>query len=212
MALLSAFLLIPQSDGSTQEFHIQTDHIVLGRAIDCDVVLPGRLISRHHASIQCTGQVYTLQDLGSHNGTTVNGQTFSGSRVLYDGDWIELGGMSKICFVDSDSTMTRLQPPAVGIWLEPATQDVWVDGQRLVPQVSPIQFALLQILTNHHDQVCSRTQIIAAVWPDTRDGISDESIDSLIKRVRMRLGEVRNGQSYIETRRGRGFILHSSLR
>jgi DNA-binding response OmpR family regulator len=205
----SAALLIQQPDGSIQEVPLQADHMVLGRAPECDIVVEGRLISRQHATIRRAGATYTLEDLGSHNGTMVNGRRLSEPWTLHDGDMIELGGVGRLTFVDGDATRTRPQAPAVGVWLDHAAQDVWVDGQRLSPQLSPAQFNLLAALAAQIDQVCSRAAIIAAIWPDVIDGVSDEAIDALIKRVRARLAEARGGQRYLATLRGRGLMLHS---
>jgi DNA-binding response OmpR family regulator len=203
-------ILIQQPDGSLQERPLAAEHIVLGRAETCDIVLPSQLISRRHASIQRAEQGYLLEDLDSHNGTTVNGQRLSGARLLHDGDCIEIGGVRRLFFVDNDATSTRPQPPATGLWLDEATQDVWIDGQRLFPQLSPAQFCLLQLLVAHRDRLCTREQIVAAVWPDTADGISEDAIDGLIKRVRARLGEVPNGERYLKNVRGRGLILRTT--
>ena len=205
----SAALLIQQSDGSTQEITLLSERVVLGRAPECDVVLEGRLISRQHATITRSGQSYILQDLDSHNGTFVNGQRIGAPHVLHDGDQIELGGIGRLMFVDNDATRTRLEAPASGVWLDIAAQDVWVDGQRLNPPLSPAQFNLLQALNDRIDQVCSRADIVATIWPGATEGVSDEAIDALIKRLRARLGEVPDGQRYLTTLRGRGLMLHS---
>jgi DNA-binding response OmpR family regulator len=205
----NAALLIQQSDGSMQELPLEAEHLVLGRADTCDIVLAGQLVSRRHACIRRVEQGYVLEDLGSHNGTTVNGQPLSGTRVLHDGDRIEVGGVRRLFFVDNDATSTRPRPPASGLWLDEAAQEVWVDGQRLCPQLSPAQFCLLQLLIAHINQICSRAQIAAAVWPDAVDGISEDAIDGLIKRVRARLSEVPNGDRYLQNVRGRGLILRT---
>ncbi len=205
---ISAALLIQQPDGALREVLLQAERLILGRAPECDVVIEGRLISRRHAAISRAGQGYILEDLGSHNGTAVNGQRIAGPWKLNDGDQIELGGIGRLTFVDSDATSTRPRAPALGVWLDLAAQDVWVDGQRLSPQLSSAQFKLLQLLAGRLDQLCSRAEIVAAVWPAAADGISDEAIDALIKRVRARLGEAPGGQRYLTTLRGRGLILH----
>jgi DNA-binding response OmpR family regulator len=205
----SAALLIPQGDGSLQEVPLHGERIVLGRAPECKIVLEGRLISRLHAAITRTGSVYTLEDLHSHNGTSVNGRRVDEPCPLHDGDQIELGGIARLVFVDNEATRTRPHAPAVGVWLDVASQEVWVDGQRLAPPLSPAQFNLLQALNERIDQLCSRADIVAAIWPNATDGVSDEAIDALIKRLRARLGEVPNGQRYLTTRRGRGLMLHS---
>jgi DNA-binding response OmpR family regulator len=204
----SAVLLIQQPNGSLQEFPLSAEHVTLGRAAECDIVLEGRLISRQHASIRRDGQNYILEDLGSHNGTTVNGRRIGEPWTLHDGDQIDLGGVGRLTFVDNDATSTRRRAPALGVWLDTTTQDVWIDGQRLGPPLSPAQFKLLQALAERLDQLCSRAEIVAAVWPEAADGVSDEALDALIKRVRTRLGEVPGGQRYLTTLRGRGLILH----
>jgi DNA-binding response OmpR family regulator len=205
----SAALLIQQPTGSLHEVSLRAGRTIIGRAPECDIVIEGRLISRQHAAITRAGLSYVLEDLGSHNGTTVNGQRISAPWALRDGDQIELGGIGRLTFLDSDATSTRAQAPADGVWLDIPAQDVWVDGQRLSPPLSPAQFTLLRALVERVDQLCSRGEIVAAVWPDTTDGVSDEAIDALIKRLRARLAEVPNGQRYLTTLRGRGLLLHS---
>jgi hypothetical protein len=207
--ITSAALLIQQPDGSVYEVPLHAERMVLGRAPECDIIVEGRLISRQHATISRLGATYTLEDLDSHNGTMVNGQPLGEPWVLRDGDQIELGGVGRMTFVDGDATSTRPQAPALGVWLDRAAQEVWVDGQRLSPQLSPAQFNLIAALAARLDQVCSRAEIVAAVWPDVVDGVSDEAIDALIKRVRARLAEAPGGQRYLATLRSRGLMLHS---
>lgn len=203
----TATLLIQQPDGSLQEVPLEAEHLVLGRTDTCDIVLPGQLISRRHARISRVDHCYILEDLGSHNGTTVNGERVLGPRTLHDGDCIELGGIRRLFFVDGDATSTRPQPPARGLWLDEAAHDVWVDGQRLSPQLSPAQFSLLRLLVAQSGRICTRAEIVAAVWPDTAHGVSEDAVDGLIKRVRARLNEVAGGERYLQNVRGRGLIL-----
>jgi len=207
--LATAALLIQQPDGSMREVALRAEQIVLGRARECDVVLEGRLISRQHAAIIRSEQSYVLKDLNSHNGTFLNGRRIGEPSALHDGDQIELGGIGRLVFIDNDATRTRPQAPAAGVWVDVAAQDVWVDGLRLNPPLSPAQFHLLQALNERIDQLCSRADIVATVWPGAADGVSDEAIDALIKRLRARLAETPGGQRYLTTLRGRGLMLHS---
>jgi DNA-binding response OmpR family regulator len=205
-------LVVQELDGSLRDVPLPSDRVVLGRDPGCDIVITGRLVSRRHAAIERAGGVFVIEDLGSRNGTTVNGQPISSPHKLHDGDRIELGGVGQITFVDGDATSTRPMPTPTGVWLDPHAMDVWVDGQCLSPRLSPAQFSLLQMLVAYPDHICSRDDIINAVWPGTPDGVSDEAIDALIKRVRARLGEVPNGQAYLQTIRGRGILLRSAPR
>lgn len=64
----------------------------LGRALDNDLVLEGRAISRHHAQIRAVhGRLY-LMDMSSTNGTYLNGQRVT-ENILKDGDAISLGAV-----------------------------------------------------------------------------------------------------------------------
>ena len=62
----------------------------IGRLPDCDVVLKDRGASRRHAQIRAKDGLFTLTDLGSTNGTRLNGHTIQ-SRPLEDGDRITIG-------------------------------------------------------------------------------------------------------------------------
>ena len=63
----------------------------LGRGRQCDVVLNDPNVSRQHAEIRPRGGSWVLTDLGSTNGSQLNGRRIDGSEVLRDGDEIELG-------------------------------------------------------------------------------------------------------------------------
>jgi predicted component of type VI protein secretion system len=208
---MTAALLIQQPDGTMRDVPLVAERTLIGRSPECDVVLEGRMISRHHACIRRDDTGYILEDLGSHNGTTLNGQPLSSPHILQNGDSVELGGIGRLTFVDDDATSSRILPPAADIALDTGTQDAWVDGQRLVPPLSPAQFSLLQLLLDRAGALCSRDDIAAAVWPDAHDGISDEAIDALIKRLRARLAEVPGGQRYLVTVRGRGLMLRRDV-
>ena len=64
---------------------------VLGRDKDAAVCLDAASVSRHHARIVVEGPRVTLEDLGSKNGTRLNGERLDGTRELQDGDAIRLG-------------------------------------------------------------------------------------------------------------------------
>jgi hypothetical protein len=63
----------------------------LGRSRQCDFVLGDPNVSRQHAEIRPRGGSWVLTDLGSTNGSRVNGRTVEGAEVIRPGDEIELG-------------------------------------------------------------------------------------------------------------------------
>jgi diguanylate cyclase (GGDEF)-like protein len=72
-------------------FHLEQPLITLGRGSDADVRLDDPGISRHHAKLVRTDNVFTLIDLGSKNGVWCNGELLNGSRALKSGDKIQIG-------------------------------------------------------------------------------------------------------------------------
>jgi len=65
--------------------------VSLGRSRQCDVVLSDPNVSRQHAEIRPRGSAWLLTDLGSTNGSLLNGRRIDGSEVVRPGDEIELG-------------------------------------------------------------------------------------------------------------------------
>ncbi|HZU39868.1 MAG TPA: DUF3662 and FHA domain-containing protein [Solirubrobacteraceae bacterium] len=65
----------------------------LGRSRQCDVVLGDENVSRQHAEIRPRGGSWVLTDLGSTNGSTINGRPVQGPEVLRPGDELSLGGV-----------------------------------------------------------------------------------------------------------------------
>jgi hypothetical protein len=68
--------------------------IVIGRQPDCDIVFDDPNISRRHAEIRVAAGEFTVSDLGSTNGTKVNGVAVTIARALRDGDIVTLGSNS----------------------------------------------------------------------------------------------------------------------
>jgi Protein of unknown function (DUF3662)/Inner membrane component of T3SS, cytoplasmic domain len=65
--------------------------VTVGRSRQCEVVVDDPNVSRRHAELRPRGGSWVLTDLGSTNGSRVNGRTVSGPTVVKPGDEIELG-------------------------------------------------------------------------------------------------------------------------
>lgn len=63
----------------------------LGRSRKCDIVVDDPNVSREHAEVRPRGGSWVLVDLGSTNGSSINGRRTDGAEVLKPGDEIELG-------------------------------------------------------------------------------------------------------------------------
>jgi len=82
-------------------------HHDIGRALDAFVTVPEKHVSKHHARIVVTPAGARLEDLGSRNGTYVNGTRVSGSIALANGDRLVVGPASfTFCQADDEKTDT----------------------------------------------------------------------------------------------------------
>ncbi|MCB5168087.1 FHA domain-containing protein [Streptomyces bambusae] len=83
------------SDRSPTTFHqLSLGHVMrIGRALDNELVVSDLQVSRHHAEFRSTGGRLEIHDLGSHNGTYVNGQPLpkSGTALLGPNDIVGVG-------------------------------------------------------------------------------------------------------------------------
>lgn len=86
----SAASLVIHEDGESRSVTLTTDVVTIGRSPDCQVTIADKAASRRHAQMQKKGGTYVLTDLGSTNGTRLNGQTIQ-TRGLSDGDRITIG-------------------------------------------------------------------------------------------------------------------------
>jgi pSer/pThr/pTyr-binding forkhead associated (FHA) protein len=75
----------------TREVHVNQAEFLIGRGADCDLRLRDHEISRHHCTIRVSAGEATLVDLGSSNGTYLNGQRVLSQAALHGGDELRLG-------------------------------------------------------------------------------------------------------------------------
>ncbi len=214
-------ILIAQSGPVVgQRWTLAKAQVTIGRGAECDVVVPDRQISRVHARLQRVEDGFEVEDLGSKNGTYVNGTPLKGAHFLQDGDLIQVAFVAKLVYVGSEATMPLKvdttptgQLISVGrLRLESASRRVWVGQQQLDPPLSVPQFRFLELLYQHPGQVCSRDEVIAVVWPEAVGaGVSEQAIDALVRRLRDRLDEVDPHHQYVSTVRGHGFRLDNPV-
>jgi RNA polymerase subunit RPABC4/transcription elongation factor Spt4 len=74
-----------------QEIDLFQGRTVLGRSPDCHVTIEDPLVSRQHACVTIQGDVADFEDLGSRNGSKVNGQPARGKIRLKDADRLRIG-------------------------------------------------------------------------------------------------------------------------
>jgi DNA-binding response OmpR family regulator len=196
-----------------QRWVIDRDAMLIGRGEECDIAIVDRQISRHHARLRRSGEGVLIEDLGSKNGTHVNGVRLSAPALLQDGDVIQIAFTLELIFVAHDATLP-MEGTGFGrvgrLRMDPRSHQVWIGEAELSPPLSAPQYRLLEALLRQPSAVVSREEIVDQVWPDAAGaGVSEQAIDALVRRLRDRLAELDPDHPYIVTVRGHGFRLEN---
>ena len=105
----------PRLVSSRGEWPLSEGSNVVGRDRDCAVRIDSVTLSRRHAQIVVTNGEATVEDLGSKNGTHVNGLPVAQPVALKDGDQIEVGSVTMTYRILDGS-----HPPLLGECDEPS--------------------------------------------------------------------------------------------
>lgn len=188
---------------------------VLGKHPTCEVVLANPFVSRQHARIDVTSQGAAIRDLGSKNGTYVNGARIGiEPSELSDGSLIEFGrNQVTATFHLADSTVTlenfsiqEPDPDKEDFVIDESSRQVWIGGTALLPALTKKEFDILLLLTTKKGQVCSHAEIARAGWPERGGaGVDETEIRQYVRRIRVRFGTATDDRSPITTLRGSGY-------
>lgn len=210
-AVLQLTTLAGSEDAPTGEHWDIETNTVIGRSDDAGVTIALAAVSRQHAMLNVVGGSCELVDLGSTNGTMVNGAPIAANmpHPLRDGDEIVIAGVAALRFIDPMATPIAPRIGRLtGVWIDPDTDAVWLDARRVEPPLSERQIALLQQLVDADGEIVSRADLVAHVWADVASaGVSDDAVNAVIKRLRQRLRETSTGAEVIDIVRGRGLRL-----
>src|SRR5205807_10665323 len=86
-----AILVTLEGPEPGRHFPLEPHTTVLGRHADAHVCLGSQAVSRHHARVLCQDGGYFIEDLGSSNGTLVNGKAISQRVPLTEKDTVQIG-------------------------------------------------------------------------------------------------------------------------
>jgi len=137
--------------------------VTLGRSPECSMQLPVAGASRRHATVSWQGERVVLRDLGSTNGTYLNGVRVEGEATLESGDRISIGGVEiRFCCVEAGTAVTQAdesRSTVVSFWpvAGPSASETLRGDLAKVPL-----FAVLQML-----EMGSQSGCLAV---DTRNG------------------------------------------
>ena len=190
------------TDPTGREHPLTGEIVTIGRAVENDIVVTSKRISREHARVRREGWRVMLEDLDSTNGTFLNDERVLAPVELRDEDRIKIGDVALI-FHDPDITYRDTLFPELEV--DVAAGVVRVD-RRLV-ELSAKEFALLAYLYERRGQVCSKDDIGKAVWPEYQEGVYDYQIENLVRRLRSKIEPDPANPQLLLTMRGLGYKL-----
>lgn len=214
--------------GKNAVFPLEKRSVIIGRATanyQPDLIVEDNFVSRRHAEISYRNETFVIRDLRSTNGTQLNGHILETSHYypLTNGSLIGLAIISDqprilLRYKESESKQlddtARLQET---IWKEHSYYEwLQIDEERkevrLNGQIITLpkkEYNLLLLLYRNQGKVCSRDNIIAAVWSEVKnlDGVSNESVDQLVHRLRNKIELNLLGTRHILNKKGFGYIL-----
>lgn len=146
--------LILKSAEGERRIRIEKERTSLGRSRDADIFIPDQWLSRMHAEIRLDRGGLTIADLGSKNGTLVNGSRIQGVTPLRKGDQIKLGdhlvtvqfGLEEEPEEDFQAVGTRvfsLRTLQEGVMRAPSSAEELVRKNRVLSVLSGAAAALL---------------------------------------------------------------------
>jgi DNA-binding response OmpR family regulator len=143
-----------------------------------------------------------------------------GNILLQDGDVVQIALAQQFIYLSSDATLPleasfvdhSLTEPALPrrLRLDIRSRRVWIDEVEILPPLSASQFHLLEVLYENQGDVVSRDVLINSVWGDeVANGVSEQALDALVRRLRDRIAAIDPTHSYINTIRGHGLRLEN---
>jgi DNA-binding response OmpR family regulator len=189
-------------DPTGREHPLQNINTVIGRAVENDIVITSKRVSREHTQIRRDGWRVFVEDMGSTNGTYLNNERISEPMQLQDGDQIQVGD---VLFTFNDPDVTHQDTPLPKLEVDIAAGVVRLDRQLVA--LAPKEFSLLIYLYEQRGKVCSKDEIGVAVWPEYQDEVYDYQVENLVRRLRSKLELDAGNPQLLLTVRGLGYKL-----
>lgn len=204
-SLPEAYLVLITETGQREVHPINGTRLVLGRAVESDLVLTNPGVSRRHALLIWDGERFQVEDLGSKNGTWVNGVPISTGTPISDGDELELADCRLQLQMSPPTVTVGLPPRTAGLSVDLSTHEVRVRSEPV--KLTPKEYLLLALLYRRAGAVVTRDEISRQVWPELGGAVAEENIEQLVARLRRKIEEQPGNPRYVLTVRGFGYRL-----
>ena len=158
-------------------FSVSDETTTIGRQEECDIIVDSPAVSRQHARIVVEQEGFFLEDLGSRNGTLLNGEQVLARRALHDGDRVEISNLPFVFRLDnslSGASASWYRPTVVAVADNISDSDEDGDSVRrqMVRQGDRIPCDALEENRLRDAQLVARIAVKdgAGGWPVTNGG------------------------------------------
>ena len=158
-----AMLIVESGMPDVDHIPLTDDICVLLKRPDADLDIDNPFVSRRHCRIRFQDQSFYVSDLGSKNGTYVNGARLhsSGEKTLNDGDVIGLAAGQVTLRFRPRFSETDLPPSSLapGLRVDSGQREVYTEGEPLVSPLSRKEFDVIELLYQHRGDAVYRDNI-----------------------------------------------------
>jgi hypothetical protein len=197
--------LVVSGEGLGRQVHRLQAPAVIGRGPESDILINDPAVSRSHARIDWDGARFVIEDLGSTNGTALNGEPVTSRAALSDGDIVSVAEVRCEMQVNAPTVVLSPAAAAAGLRIDLATHEVSVDGRPV--RLSPKEYLFLAALYKRAGSLVAHEELVREVWPEAEGGVPDENVHQLATRLRRRLESNARGPRYVITVKGFGYRL-----
>jgi predicted component of type VI protein secretion system len=207
---MSFLVVVTQRGLPSREVRQFDGEAVAGRLEECDLTLVSPFVSRRHASIAMDGSRFLVRDLGSRNGTRVNGKVFHGAVAAEPESVVVIGPFElRLTQTDAGSdvdTVSEMDAVTSRSRLDPGQRTFFVDGKSAIENLAGREFALLERLHRDAPNLVPNTQLADDIWGEGQWDVY--MLHNLVRRVRKKIESVaERGDEILVTVPGAGYRL-----
>ena len=169
-------LEVMQGPQAGTRFRLEPGRTIVGRHPSCGIVLDAVSVSRQHAAIEVEGNQAWIEDLGSRNGTAVDGRRISGRHTLSDGQHLRIGDQRLAFSSSAPLTVEHLLGSgafAIGDLVEEGADSVILSAVEVPvrPELATGDPEKLLRAAGGLDRAIGASVVLEEVLPRTLDGL-----------------------------------------
>jgi pSer/pThr/pTyr-binding forkhead associated (FHA) protein len=200
-------IVIRDQSGIERAISFDQPVLTIGREPASSIRIDSLYVSRRHARLERQNGDVVLVDLGSSNGTEVNGSRVQGSARLAPGDVVTVGDVTLECLAEdmADGRTRTLSarkphappPPPDLLRVDTQAYEVFIGSDKLERRLSSQEFQLLAYLYTNRERVCQRQELGDTIWG--QGNWDPNMLHRLVHRLKEKLEPNPDKPRYIQT-------------